>query len=250
MAAGLACGGTARSSCSRPPAYPVEPVAAAGRARPVCLVTPIGADGQRVVHARRRSASAGPEVPRLFGRGVTATAVVAGPVAVVSLWPVPTLVVVGDGLIAAALATPPACSAGSARSPPDVNDAVAAVDALNRSDAVVVLSHDREVDGPALSSRACGRRVGYVGALGLAAHPGGAARVAHRQRALEGPGAHPRPGRARYRRAHAGRDRDLDRRRDPRQSRAETRPVGRCATARVRCTPRRACMRRRRATSG
>ena len=89
--------------------------------------------------------------------------------------------------------------------------------ALQRSDAVVVLSHDRDVDGPALSAA-----LGPAGRLRrrarLAAHAGGAPRVAHRARRRRGrPGAHPRPGRAGHRRAHAGRDRDLDRRRDPRQ---------------------------------
>jgi xanthine dehydrogenase accessory factor len=75
------------------------------------------------------------------------------------------MLVVGDGLIADALAA----SAGLLGWPVQVtNDAAQAVTAaaeLHRSDAVVVLSHDRAVDGPALSAALDGR-AGYVGGLG------------------------------------------------------------------------------------
>ena len=55
------------------------------------------------------------EVPRLFGRGVDRNRGVARrPAAVaIALWPVPTLVVVGDGLIADALRAVRACSVGN-----------------------------------------------------------------------------------------------------------------------------------------
>jgi xanthine dehydrogenase accessory factor len=106
-------------------------------------------------------------VPRLFGRGVTATAIVSGEpdVSAVALWPVPTMVVVGDGLIADALRDTAALLGWQCQVVGQVDESVALVDALQRSDAVVVLSHDRAVDGPVLAA-ALDSRVGYVGALG------------------------------------------------------------------------------------
>jgi xanthine dehydrogenase accessory factor len=85
--------------------------------------------------------------------------------AVVALWPVPTLVVMGDGLIAGALRDAAALLGWQPQVIPEVRAAVAAVGELHASDAVVVLSHDRAADGPTLAAALAGR-VGYVGALG------------------------------------------------------------------------------------
>ena len=49
--------------------------------------------------------------------------------------------------------------------------AIAAIAGLTHADAVVVLSHDRAVDGPALRAALAGQ-AGYVGGLGLGPHPG------------------------------------------------------------------------------
>lgn len=82
-----------------------------------------------------------------------------------SLWPVPTLVVVGDGLIADALAAQAALLGWHSTSTDDVDAAVTAAGSLHRSDAYVVLSHSRDVDGPALTA-ALESDAGYVGGLG------------------------------------------------------------------------------------
>jgi xanthine dehydrogenase accessory factor len=169
IAAGLACGGTA-SVLVRPAAgYPVEMWARLADREPLCLVTPLP-DGPTEMYTpasiRGVFGYADP-VPRLFSRGVTGTAIVEGDpdLVAVALWPVPNLVVVGDGLIAAALRAAATLLGWQCSIVGPVADAVAAVDRLERSDAVVVLSHDRDVDGPVLAA-ALGSRTGYVGALG------------------------------------------------------------------------------------
>jgi xanthine dehydrogenase accessory factor len=169
VAAGLACGGTASVLVQPASAYPVETWSRLVDREPLCLVTPLPAGPTEIytpTTIRDAFAYADP-VPRLFGRGVTAAAVVAGdrPVAAIAMWPVPTLVVVGDGLIAAALRDTAALLEWPCRIAAGVDAAVGAVEALEHSDAVVVLSHDRDVDGPVLSA-ALNSRVGYVGALG------------------------------------------------------------------------------------
>jgi xanthine dehydrogenase accessory factor len=136
---------------------------------PLCLVTPL-ADGRpgdtaALTPETIRDAHAfGDEVSRLFGRGVTAAAILDDAVAV-ALWPVPVLVVMGDGLIADALHDVAALLGWLPQLAPDVQPAVAAVGELHPSDAVVVLSHDRAADGPTLAAALTGR-AGYVGALG------------------------------------------------------------------------------------
>lgn len=169
-AAGLSCGGSASVLVQPASAYPAETWTRLAAREPICLVTPVP-DGPTTVFTPttvREAFAFADDVPRLFGRGVTATAVVtAGEqrLAVAALWPVPTLVVVGDGLIADALRDAAALLGWTARVSADADAAVAAVGALHASDAVVVLSHDRAVDGPALAA-ALGGPAGYVGALG------------------------------------------------------------------------------------
>jgi len=159
---GLACGGTAsvlvRSAAALPAGIWDRLVAR----DPLCLVTPLPSGDTQVFTAAtiREAYAFGDEIPRLFGRGVTATALDAG-TAVVVLWPVPTLVVVGDGLIADALGD----AATMLGWQPHITSEPAAGHRLHRSDAVVVLSHDRAVDGPALAIALAGG-AGYVGALG------------------------------------------------------------------------------------
>lgn len=173
VAAGLSCGGAASVLVQSAAAYPVEVWTQLLARDPVCLVTPLH-DGTPTATALftpetiRAAQVHSDQVPRLFARGTSTTALLdedGGATAVVSLWPVPTLVVVGDGLIAAALADTAALLGWSSRVTPEVDAAVAAAATLHHSDAVVVLSHDRDVDGPALASALAGG-VGYVGALG------------------------------------------------------------------------------------
>lgn len=175
LAAGLACGGTATLLVRPAAEYPRELWDRLLNREPVCLVTPLGAGEPAAVgptslltpaSVRAAYAYADP-VPRLFARGSTAAAVIDGDprTAAVAYWPVPTLVVVGEGLIAEALAGAGALLGWSVHVVSDVDEAVAAAAELRASDAFVVLSHDREVDGPALAT-ALGSAAGYVGALG------------------------------------------------------------------------------------
>jgi xanthine dehydrogenase accessory factor len=165
--AGLACGGVASILVRPASAYPVELWAELADRRPVCLVTDVDGAGPTTMYTPQTIRGAGAyadPVPRLFARGTSATALTEGQ-AVVALWPVPTLVVVGDGLIATALANAGALLDWTVRITPEVDAAVATAQAMHHSDAVVVLSHDRAVDGPALAAALDGH-AGYVGALG------------------------------------------------------------------------------------
>lgn len=173
QAVGLSCGGRA--------SVLVQPAAAYGTGfwdrlvdrEPVCVVTEVagGAVGGVTVHTTgtiRGAHAFGDRIPRLFARGQSATELfddVEPSLAVVALWPVPTLVVVGDGLIASALAGAAALLDWQATVTNDVSSAVASVEALHPSDAVVVLSHSREIDGPTLAAALAGS-ARYVGALG------------------------------------------------------------------------------------
>ena len=166
--AGLACGGTASVLVRNADALPAGLWDRLVACEPLCLVTPLPAGDSQMFTATtlftartiRDAYPFGDEIPRLFGRGVTSSALVAD-TAVVVLWPVPTLVVVGDGLIADALRDTASLLGWRPHVTPDAD----AVHGLHRSDAVVVLSHDRAVDGPALAAALAGG-AGYVGALG------------------------------------------------------------------------------------
>jgi xanthine dehydrogenase accessory factor len=168
--AGLACGGTATLLVRPASAYPAETWDRLIAGEPVCLVTRLDhgrAAGTTIVLTPESVRAAYPpadEIPRLFARGTTGTAVLEEAV-VVALWPVPAMVVVGDGLIAAALQAAGELLGWTTRLTAEVGTAVDAVAGLHASDALVVLSHDRAVDGPALAA-GLASRCGYVGALG------------------------------------------------------------------------------------
>jgi xanthine dehydrogenase accessory factor len=107
-------------------------------------------------------------VTRLYARGSSLTSVVDenGVRAVVTaLWPSPTLVVVGDGLIAEALADVGRLLGWR----PRIVDGVAAPERLSAGlragDVCVVLSHDLDISGRALRGALHGA-ASYVGALG------------------------------------------------------------------------------------
>jgi xanthine dehydrogenase accessory factor len=156
-------------------AYPSDVWQRLDRREPLCLVHEVVGEapartyvfGQRDVRGAAELAG-GAGIPRLFARGVSATALLTEDdrsLAVTTLWPPTTLVVVGNGQIAEALA---AAATLLGWAPLVTNDAVAVAELAGRlaeSDAVVVLSHDREVDVPALAAVLAGR-AGYVGALG------------------------------------------------------------------------------------
>jgi xanthine dehydrogenase accessory factor len=164
--AGLACGGTVTILVRSAADFPPDTWERLVDRDPLCLVIPVGTSAAQLFTATtiRDAYPFGDEVPRLFGRGVTATALI-DDAAVVVLWPVPTLVVVGEGLIADALRDLATLLGWNPAVTPEVQSAVAAVADLEPSDAVVVLSHDRAADGPTLAAALAGR-AGYVGALG------------------------------------------------------------------------------------
>jgi xanthine dehydrogenase accessory factor len=165
--AGLACGGAAGVLVQSATALPADVWSQLAARDPICLVTDTAA-GTTVAYSPQTIRDAGDhsaQLPRLFGRGTSLTELLDDGTAVVALWPVPTLVVVGEGLIAAALADTAALLGWTPQIVPEVDAAVAAIKLLHRSDALVVLSHSREVDGPTLAAALAGG-VGYVGALG------------------------------------------------------------------------------------
>lgn len=175
LAAGLACGGTATLLVRPAAEFPHELWERLQNREPVCLVTPVGSGEPAGLGATtmltpatvRDAYDYAAPVPRLFGRGRTAVAVVEGDprTVAVAYWPVPTLAVVGEGLIAEALDGAGSLLGWAVRVVPDVDAAVTVARGLHASDAFVVLSHDRDVDGPALAA-ALGGGAGYVGALG------------------------------------------------------------------------------------
>ena len=152
--AGLSCGGTAGVLVQSASALGADVWDRLAAREPVLLVTSV-ATGAVSSYPAQTVREAPGEAPRIFGRGVSATQL-DGDVAVVALWPVPTLVVVGDGLIADALAGAAALLGWSSEVTTDVDTAVRAAGRLHRSDAFVVLSHAREVDGPSLAAALAG----------------------------------------------------------------------------------------------
>jgi xanthine dehydrogenase accessory factor len=167
----MSCGGVAQLLLQ-----PVEEVPAlawqlmADR-EPVCLVTELDGDaaGPTQAHAPATIAAADqahPGVARLFGKGISEGAVVdEGRAAVTALWPRPELVVVGSGAIADALKAAAGLLGWTITIVDSAGDAAAAAGRLAGCDGMVVLSHDRDVDGPALTAALAGN-AGYVGALG------------------------------------------------------------------------------------
>ena len=162
--AGLSCGGQAVVLVQSASAVEREVWDRLVAREPVLLVTAVSTGTTTAFTPQTGRDAPGEQIPRLFARGVSLTELV-GDDAVVALWPVPALVVVGDGLIAAALVDAAALLGWSPQVTTDVRAAVDAAGRLHRCDAYVVLSHSRDVDGPALSAALAGR-AGYVGALG------------------------------------------------------------------------------------
>jgi xanthine dehydrogenase accessory factor len=149
----------------------------------VCLVTALDGSraGETTWFSRRTLAAAlerpDPRAVQWFGRGVCAATVMAltnemtnesadeSASLVTALWPVSRLLVVGDGLLAAALEGVARVLEWEPEIVSEVDAAVAAVRSLAGADALVVLTHDRDVDGPVLAA-ALKAGPGYIGALG------------------------------------------------------------------------------------
>ena len=167
--AGMSCGGVARVLLQPSVELPAEAWELLAAREPICLVTELAGDvaGPTFVFTRATIVDAESRfagVARLFNRGASEGALL-GQAAVTTVWPVPTLVVVGDGLIADALAAQAGLLGWACSVCNQADAATSAIAALAACDGVVVLSHSREVDGPALVAALAGQ-AGYVGALG------------------------------------------------------------------------------------
>lgn len=171
LGSGLSCGGVAQLVLQPADEIPAQTWQLVADREPLCLITELDGETATSTTIATRATIGDverehPGATRLFARGSTMSALLDEPrAAVTAIWPVASLVVVGDGLIADALAANATLLGWTSVV---VNDAAAATDAigaLSSCDGVVVLSHSRDVDGPALTAALAGR-VGYVGALG------------------------------------------------------------------------------------
>jgi xanthine dehydrogenase accessory factor len=164
--AGLSCGGTARLLIQPAADFPLDTWSNLVAREPICLTTRLDGDriGQTTLFTRADMDAADVQIRRLFHTGISATTI-EDDLIITALWPTPTLVIVGDGLIAGALAALGDLAGWNTQTADTAHAAKQAIGGLTRADAVVVLSHDRGVDGPALMA-ALAARPGYVGALG------------------------------------------------------------------------------------
>jgi xanthine dehydrogenase accessory factor len=175
-AAGLSCGGQARVLLQPAGDIPREAWEAIGRREAVCLVTALDGPGvgtttwfTRATLAAQHEQQPDPQAVRWFGRGVCAATVMSladgSESLVTALWPTSRLLVVGDGLLATALEGVARVLEWEPEVVSEVDAAVTAVRSLGTGDALVVLTHDRAVDGPVLAA-ALETAPGYIGALG------------------------------------------------------------------------------------
>ena len=164
--AGLTCGGEARFLLMAARDLPEGLWARLRDREPICLVTEL--DGDEVVRTTLYTAETVDEVgdgaAQLFRRGVSATAVSPERVTTV-LWPVPKLVVVGAGEVVDAVQAAAKLLGWDVLIGNDVGVASGLVAGLAVLDKVLVVSHDLELAGPALSA-ALSSQAGYIGALG------------------------------------------------------------------------------------
>ena len=157
LRAGLSCGGRARVYLQPATDLPWHPILAG---EPVCLITE--ADTGATSAYQRSELRGDPtlsEAAGVFNRGVSDTRLIAGSV-VTALWPRPRVIVVGAGQIADALGVQGALLGWTSEVVGSLDDLE-----LSATDCVVVLDHDLDVSGTALT-RALGSPVAYVGALG------------------------------------------------------------------------------------
>lgn len=168
---GMSCGGSASVLLQPLAEIPATAWGLLEQREPLCLLTALddGSAGPTEVITGAAVAAADqahPGLARLFGRGDSQGAVLDdGRTAVTVVWPVPALVVVGSGAIADALAAGAGLLGWTSTVVDTAAEATAAGSGLAGCDGVVVLSHDRDVDGPALTAALAGR-AGYIGALG------------------------------------------------------------------------------------
>ena len=164
--AGLSCGGQARVLVQPLADVPAEFWSLLQRREPALLLTRLTGDsvGATEVFDEPGVTDLDVEhagVAKVFGRGSTASTVLADDELAAAYWPQPRLVVIGAGGLADALTTLAEQLGWAAHVQTEPRE----LDALGPADAVVILSHDRTVDVPALAQCLAGR-VGYIGGLG------------------------------------------------------------------------------------
>ncbi|MDQ1732874.1 MAG: xanthine dehydrogenase accessory factor [Pseudonocardiales bacterium] len=169
--AGLSCGGAVRLLIQDAAEFGEEFWRLLGEGRPCGLITELGSGNRRSTVVEPGTVppwdTGDFDVARQFTRGASQTALVDtgdAQLVVTTLWPTPTLVVVGDGLIAEALVNLAELLDWHAATYPDPS-AAERISGLRPGDAVAVLSHDLPLAGPALLAALTGQ-ASYVGALG------------------------------------------------------------------------------------
>jgi xanthine dehydrogenase accessory factor len=163
VAAGLACGGTARVLVQRVATFPATVWAALAGRQPMALATDLDGTGRTVLVVDNEQLAAGRSAVEVIpGTGGQTDRLVETFVAP------PLVAIVGAADLAGALSRQAALLGWEASiidGPGDDGPAAKLAATLGPTDALVVLSHDPEVDTPALAAGLRGG-AGYVGALG------------------------------------------------------------------------------------
>ena len=162
LVAGLPPGGKARFVVTPASALPAEFWQLVGARSAATLLLDLPADGEP--RARIAEAADGDLAARALAF-TTTTTLVDGDRVVTALRPVPALVLVGGGPILDALVPAAALLGWQPRVFRDGGEAASVVAGLSALDKVVVIGHDPEVAGPALTG-ALASSVGYVGLVG------------------------------------------------------------------------------------
>lgn len=165
LVAGLPPGGEARFVVTPASALPARFWDLVGARRPATLVLDLPADGEP--DARLADAADGPD-DGAVAAALAATATTTqldGDRVVTALRPVPSLVLVGGGPVLDALVPAATLLGWQPRVFRDGGEAAAVVAGLSALDAVVVVGHDPEVAGPALTG-ALASSAGYLGLVG------------------------------------------------------------------------------------
>ena len=167
-AAGLACGGRVSVLLQRADAVPERAVAALAAGAPVLLATDLATGTVEVVDAPGGApADAGERTLLLarLARGGRPDAVVTGDEVLEVFVPPTRLLLVGSGVLAAAVTAQAALLGWGSATVDEVADAVAALPGLGPGGALVTFAHRAEVDDPVLTAALRGG-LRYVGALG------------------------------------------------------------------------------------
>jgi xanthine dehydrogenase accessory factor len=167
-AAGLACGGRVSVLLQRADAVPERAVAALAAGGPVLLATDLEAGTVRLVEAPAGASADADERAQLLARLARAgrpDAVVTRDEVLEAFVPPTRLLLVGSGVLAAAVAAQATLLGWESATFDEVADVVAALPGLGPGGALVTFAHRGEVDDPVLAA-ALGAGLRYVGALG------------------------------------------------------------------------------------